>query len=108
MAAYNQIIPPNTSTASGNWVAAGYNSNGRLPATTASNYYTYNIIKGSSYASQNMAVLQTSYSPNALSLVSYTAGSTTVTLSAALSAVSIYMSVLLVMALPLLPLAKLR
>jgi hypothetical protein len=63
LAGYNQQITPNTGTASANWTAAAYNSNGRLPATQANYYYTYNIIKGSSYASQNMAVLETQFNP---------------------------------------------
>ena len=69
LAAYNTAIVPSTTTASGNWVAAGYNNFGRLPATQSGFYYTYNILKGSSYASQNMAVLETSYLPKAISSV---------------------------------------
>ncbi|MBL7703074.1 MAG: hypothetical protein JNM14_12550 [Ferruginibacter sp.] len=75
LAAYNTVTTPNTSTASGNWYTAGYNSNGRLPATTANYYYTYNIIKGTSYASQRMAVLETSFNPVTISGVSEAAGS---------------------------------
>lgn len=74
LAAFNSIIAPNTSTASGNWVVAGYNSNGRLPATLPNNYYTYTIMKGTSYASQRMSVLETSYNPVTISTVTQSAG----------------------------------
>ncbi|WP_395051900.1 fibronectin type III domain-containing protein [Flavobacterium sp.] len=75
LAGYNITIAPNTATASGNWVAAGYNNNGRLPATTANFYYTYNIIKGTSYTSQRMSVLETSFNPININSVAQTAGS---------------------------------
>ena len=75
LASYNTTIIPNTTTASGNFVAAGYNANGRLPATIANYYYTYNIIKGSSYASQKMSVLETSYNPINVNSVAQTSGS---------------------------------
>ena len=85
LSGFNTIIPPSGSTASANWVVGGYNQNGKLAATLAGSYYTYNITKGSSYSSQNMAILQTTYSPNALA-VTHTAGTTTVTLAAVLAA----------------------
>jgi len=89
LASYNTIIAPNSATASGNFQGgAGYNSNGRLPATLASNYYTYNITRGTSYASQRMAVLQTSYNPVTISSVTaapgaYASRTVTITTSAA-------------------------
>jgi len=72
---YNVTIPANAGTASANWEGGpGYNSKGRLPATQANYYYTYNIIKGSSYASQLMGVLETSFNPVTLSSVTQAAG----------------------------------
>jgi hypothetical protein len=69
LSSFNTAIVPSAATASGNWVAAGYNAFGRLPATTTGYYYTYNILKGISYTSQNMAVLETSYNPANISTV---------------------------------------
>ncbi|MEO6490084.1 MAG: hypothetical protein ABIO04_09115, partial [Ferruginibacter sp.] len=75
IAAYNATIAPNINTASANWEAgAGYNNKGRLLATQANYYYTYNIIQGSSYASQKMAVLETSYNPVTVNTVTQGAG----------------------------------
>lgn len=78
LAAYNTVITPNTGTASGNWANACspgcYNTFGKLPATQANNYYTYNILRGTSYASQNISVLETSYNPTTISTVSQAAG----------------------------------
>ena len=75
LAAYNTSIQPNAATASANFEGGpGYNNKGRLPATTANFYYTYNIIKGSSYASQLMSVLETSFDPVAVSSVTQSAG----------------------------------
>ncbi|WP_284651382.1 T9SS sorting signal type C domain-containing protein [Flavobacterium terrisoli] len=71
---FNTVIVPNTGTASANFYTTGYNSNGRLPATQANYYYTYNIIKGSSYASQRMAILETSYNPVTVNSVSQAVG----------------------------------
>ncbi len=87
LASYNTTIAPNTATASGNFQGGpGYNGNGRLPATQANYYYTYNIIKGSSYASQLMSVLETSYNPVVLNTVAQsvgTSGSRLVTITTA-------------------------
>jgi hypothetical protein len=74
LAGYNTVIAPSTSTASANWYTAGYDSNGRLPATQANYYYTYNIIRGSSYASQRMAILETSCNPVTISAVLQSVG----------------------------------
>jgi len=84
LAAYNTIIVPNAGTASGNWTAAAYNSNGRLPATLPNNYYTYTIMRGTSYASQRMSVLETSYNPvniNTVTQAAGTFGSRTITIT---------------------------
>jgi hypothetical protein len=88
LAAYNATIVPSTATASGNWVAAGYNAFGRLPVTTTGRYYTYNIIRGTSYASQRMSVLETAYNPVTIPTVSHVAAGSatrqvTITTSAA-------------------------
>jgi hypothetical protein len=69
LAAYNTLIVPNTATASANWVVGGFNAFGKLLATQPNYYYTYNINKGNSYASQLMAVLETSFNPVAISTV---------------------------------------
>jgi hypothetical protein len=74
LAGYNAVIVPNGATASGNFTAAAYNNNGRLPATIANNYYTYTIMKGTSYASQRMSVLETSYNPVTIDAVAQSAG----------------------------------
>ncbi len=86
LASYNSVISANTATASANFVAAAYNSNGRLPATQANYYYTYNIMKGTSYASQRMSILETIYNPVVLSSVAQAAGtngSRTITITTA-------------------------
>jgi Secretion system C-terminal sorting domain len=74
LASYNSVISANVATASANFVASVYNSNGRLPATLANYYYTYNIMKGTSYASQRMSILETSYNPVGISSVTQAAG----------------------------------
>ncbi len=72
---YNTLIQPSGSTASANWVGnSSYNTNQHLGVTQANYYYTYNIIKGSSYASQNMAVMETSFNPVALNSLAQSAG----------------------------------
>ncbi|MBC7507608.1 MAG: T9SS type A sorting domain-containing protein [Ferruginibacter sp.] len=76
LAGYNQIINPSASTASANWKNVGYNSKGRLPATTANYYYTYIIAKGSSYADQKMSVLETSFNPVTIPTVTRTPSGT--------------------------------
>ncbi|AWI25646.1 hypothetical protein [Flavobacterium pallidum] len=75
LSAYNTTIQPNAATASGNFEGGpGYNNKGRLPATQANYYYTYNLMKGSSYADQLMSVLETSYNPVTLSSVAQSGG----------------------------------
>jgi trimeric autotransporter adhesin len=78
LTSYNSVISPSTATASANWAnscsPSCYNAFGKLPATTTNYYYTYNILKGSSYASQYMAVLETSYSPVTVSTVTQASG----------------------------------
>ena len=72
---YNSTITPNASTASANFEGGpGYNSKGKLPATQANYYYTYNITKGGSYSDQLMSVLETSYNPVVLSSVTSAPG----------------------------------
>ncbi|MBS1731994.1 MAG: hypothetical protein JST02_01740, partial [Bacteroidetes bacterium] len=75
LSGYNSVVVPNAATASANFEGGpGYNSKGRLPATQANFYYTYNIMKGSSYASQSMSVLETSFNPVSLNTVSQSMG----------------------------------
>lgn len=85
IASYNSVIVPSAATASGNWEGGpGYNNKGRLLATQANYYYTYNIMKGSSYADQKMSVLETSFNPVTLSSVTQavgTYGSRTITIT---------------------------
>jgi trimeric autotransporter adhesin len=86
LASYNSVISANAATASANFVASVYNNNGRLPATLANYYYTYNIMKGTSYASQRMSILETSYNPVVISSVTQAAGtngSRTITITTA-------------------------
>ncbi len=81
-----------TSTATFN-AGSGYNGGIKMGATTSGYYYTFNIRKGTSYANQTMAILQTAYSPQSIN--SYTAvgtvyggqtASVPVTMSGALNA----------------------
>ena len=88
LAGYDTTIVPSTATASGNWALAGSNAFGKLPATIGNYYYTYNIVKGTSYTSQNMAVLETSYNPVTITAVANATGAfgnqtVTITTSAA-------------------------
>jgi Secretion system C-terminal sorting domain len=72
LTSYDAVIAPSTATASANFVAAGYNAFGRLPATQPNYYYTYIIAKGNSYASQSMSVLETSFNPVTIPTVTQT------------------------------------
>lgn len=84
LSSFNSVISPNTGTASANFYTSGYNSNGRLPATQANHFYTYNIIRGTSYASQRMSILETSYNPISVSSIAQsvgTFGSRTITIT---------------------------
>ena len=72
LSSYDAIIIPSTSTASANFVASGYNALGKLAATQANYYYTYIIARGSSYASQKMSVIETSFNPVTVSSVART------------------------------------
>ncbi len=78
LTSYNAVIAPNITTASGNWANACspgcYNAFGKLPATLPNNYYTYTIMRGTSYASQRMSVLETSYNPVTIDAVAQAAG----------------------------------
>ncbi len=75
LSSYNATILPNTSTASANFEGGpGYNSKGKLSATQANYYYTYNIIKGSAYADQLMSVLETSFNPVTVNAVTSASG----------------------------------
>jgi hypothetical protein len=73
LAAYNTTVVANTGTASANWANGCspncYNAFGKLQATQTGFYYTYNITRGSAYASQLMGVLETSYNPVSISTV---------------------------------------
>ncbi len=73
LASYNTTIVPSAATASGNWVVGGYNAFGRLPVTTTGRYYTYNLIRGTSYSSQRMSVLETAYNPVTIPAVTHVA-----------------------------------
>ena len=65
---YNVSIDPAVSAGSARYWNPGGND-GRLPATTSNNYYTFNVTENA--ASNNfMAVLQTTYNPVTISSVS--------------------------------------
>lgn len=68
IAGYNQVIPPNALTASAFHRDSYGGNGGRLLATTALKYYTFNISENG-YANSYMAVLETSYNPVTFSTV---------------------------------------
>ncbi|WP_324326915.1 hypothetical protein, partial [Flavobacterium sp.] len=77
IAGFNQFIAPNSGNASAYWRDNYGGTSAYLPATTAGNYYTFNVsYLSGSYRNENMAVLETSYNPVSISsmTVSFTAG----------------------------------
>jgi len=87
---WNLNTPTYNAVSTAVWGTGGYNAGIRMGATTINSYYTFNLRRGTSYASQSMSILQTAYNPTNIN--SYTtptafAGQTptmTVTLAAAL------------------------
>ncbi|OYU97617.1 MAG: hypothetical protein CFE21_04810 [Bacteroidetes bacterium B1(2017)] len=68
---WNLNTPTYNTVSTATWAAgAGYNGNIKMGATVSGSYYTFNIRKGSSYASQSMAILETAFQPKDIS--SYT------------------------------------
>ena len=93
LAGYNQFIAPVGGTASALYNAGTGGQPGKLPAVTSGRYYTFNVSNNGS-SDNNMAVLETAYSPVGISGISPTAPTpaygnaqtVTVTLSATPSA----------------------
>ena len=68
--AFNSMIDPGTQNASARYNSAFGGNSLLLPAITAGDYYTINIMTNRGFASDTMAVLQTAYNPVAITNVS--------------------------------------
>ncbi|MBI3236086.1 MAG: hypothetical protein HYZ42_18960, partial [Bacteroidetes bacterium] len=86
---YNQIISPNSSSASAYFRASYGGTSAFLPGTTTNSYYTFNVTySGTVYRNEYMSVLETNFNPATISGMTVTFvggggsyGSTNVTLS---------------------------
>ncbi len=72
---WNLNTPTYNSVGTTTWCGGcGYNGAIKMGATTTGRYYTFNLRKGTSYANQSMAILETAFNPTAIS--NYTTGLT--------------------------------
>ncbi len=85
---WNLNTPTYNTVSTAVWGTGGYNGTIKMGATVSSSYYTFNIRKGTSYASQNMAILETAFLPQnitAVSVPSNVYGGQTATVSVTMS-----------------------
>jgi hypothetical protein len=67
---WNLNTPTYNTVSTATWGTGGYNGGIKMGATVSSSYYTFNIRKGTGYANQSMAILETSYLPKNINAVS--------------------------------------
>ncbi|GAA4352835.1 hypothetical protein GCM10023185_12880 [Hymenobacter saemangeumensis] len=70
LAGYNQVVDPATQAASARFNSGFGGQPGKLPAVVSGRYYTFNVTSLGAGSNNSMAVLETVYSPVAISTVS--------------------------------------